>query len=153
LKNDVYIEMAGFDVSIWLCTVCLPNLVMYLPVSSSVMALGDMKKGLKTLCDKVDAIAIAGREADARHFASFSLLQAKISEIAERSERQIALVMVSLGSQNVGNNKPTVYQLSPAVSNRTVNFNRLIIMNLPLLKRTRLIDIILALTRYSVVKL
>jgi hypothetical protein len=98
LKNDVYIEMAGFDVSIWLCTVCLPNLVMYLLVSSSVVALVAMKEGLKTLCEKVDVIVIAGREADARHFASLSLLQAKISEIAERSKRQIALVMVSMGS-------------------------------------------------------
>jgi hypothetical protein len=54
------------------------------------------------LCDKVDAIAVAGREADARHCASLLLLQAKVSEIAERSERQIAEVMkVSMGLQNV----------------------------------------------------
>jgi hypothetical protein len=71
---------------------------MYLLVSSSVVALVDMKEGLKTLCEKVDVIVIAGREADARHFASLSLLQAKISEIAERSKRQIALAMVSMGS-------------------------------------------------------
>jgi hypothetical protein len=31
---------------------------------------GDMEKGLTTLCDKVDAIAVAGREADDRHCAS-----------------------------------------------------------------------------------
>jgi hypothetical protein len=46
--------------------VCLPNLVKYLPVSSAAFALGDMEKGFKTLCDKVDAIAVAGKEADAR---------------------------------------------------------------------------------------
>jgi hypothetical protein len=33
-----------------------------------------MEKGLKTLCDKVDAITVASREADARHCASISLL-------------------------------------------------------------------------------
>jgi hypothetical protein len=71
LKNDVYIQMADSDVSIWLCKVCLPNLIMYLPVSSSVVKRrhGDnveMAKGHTTLCDKVDAIAVAGREADAR---------------------------------------------------------------------------------------
>jgi hypothetical protein len=59
---NVYIEMAG----IWLCKVCLPSLVMYIPVSSFV-------------------IAVAGREANARHCASLSLLQAKVSEIAEKS--------------------------------------------------------------------
>jgi hypothetical protein len=42
LKTDVYNEMAGSDVSIWLCKVCLPNLVKYLPLSSSAFALGDM---------------------------------------------------------------------------------------------------------------
>jgi hypothetical protein len=63
---------------------------------------GDMEKSLTTHCDKVDAIAVAGREADARHCAILLLLQAKVSEIAEKSERQIARVMVSmLGSQNV----------------------------------------------------
>jgi hypothetical protein len=35
LKNDVFIQMAGSDVSIWLCKEYLLNLVMYLPVSSS----------------------------------------------------------------------------------------------------------------------
>jgi hypothetical protein len=59
-----------------------------------------MEKGLTMLCDKVDAIAVAGRVADARHFAILSLLEAQISEIAEKSERQIARVMVSMGSQN-----------------------------------------------------
>jgi hypothetical protein len=71
--------------SIWLCKVCLLNLVKYLPVSSSAFTLGDMEKGFTMLCDKVDAIAVAGREADARHYASLLLLQAKVSEIAERS--------------------------------------------------------------------
>jgi hypothetical protein len=73
--------------------VCLPNLVKYLPVSSAASALGDMKKDFTTLCDKVNAIAVAGREADARHCANLSLLQAKFSEIAEKSERQLAGVM------------------------------------------------------------
>jgi hypothetical protein len=27
LENDFYAKMAGSDVSIWLCKVCLPNLV------------------------------------------------------------------------------------------------------------------------------
>jgi hypothetical protein len=44
LENDVYVEMAGSDVSIWLCKVCLPNLVKYIPVSSPVFALGDMRR-------------------------------------------------------------------------------------------------------------
>jgi hypothetical protein len=74
--NDVYIQMAGFDVSIWLCKVCLPNLVMYLPVSSS---------------------KVKRRHGEG----SISLLQAKVSEIAEKSERQMALVMINIGSQNV----------------------------------------------------
>jgi hypothetical protein len=65
-------------------------MVKYLPGSSSAFTLGDMEKDLTTLCDKVDAIAVAGREANARHCASFSLLQAKVSDIAEKSERQIA---------------------------------------------------------------
>jgi hypothetical protein len=73
--------------------VCLPNLVKYFPVSSSALALSDMEKCFTTLFDKVYAIADAGREADARHCASLSLLQAKVSEIAEKSERQIAGVM------------------------------------------------------------
>jgi hypothetical protein len=128
--------MAGSDVSIWLCKVCLPNLLMYLPVSSSKVNRrhGDMEKGLTTLCDMVDANAVAGREADARYCASLSLLQAKVSEIAEKSERQIAQVMVSMGSQ-----------LSAAVSNRTANYNMQIITNLPMLEGHRLIDNILAL--------
>jgi hypothetical protein len=72
------------------------------PVSSSAFTLGDMEKGFTMLCDKVDAIAVAGREADARHCASLLRLQAKVSEIAERSERQIAGVMkVSMRLQNV----------------------------------------------------
>jgi hypothetical protein len=62
LKNDVCIEMAGSDVSIN-CGLCLPNLVKYLPVSSSAFALGDMEKGFTTLCDKVDTVAVASREA------------------------------------------------------------------------------------------
>jgi hypothetical protein len=63
-----------------------------------------------TLYDKVDAIAVAGREADARHCASLSLLQATVSEIAEKSERQIAGVMkVSMGSHNVQKNEPADY--------------------------------------------
>jgi hypothetical protein len=78
LENDVYVEMGGSDVNIWLCKVCLPNLVKYLPVSSAAFALGDMEKGFTTLCDKIDAIAVAGREADARHCASLSLLQGKV---------------------------------------------------------------------------
>jgi hypothetical protein len=45
--------------------VCLPNLFKYLSVSSAAFALGDMNKGFITLCNKVDAIAVAGREADA----------------------------------------------------------------------------------------
>jgi hypothetical protein len=61
---------------------------------------------LTTLFDKVDAIAVA----------SLLLLQAKVSKIAEKSERQIAGVMkVSMGSQNVQKNKPADYQLSAAV--------------------------------------
>jgi hypothetical protein len=57
------------------------------------------------LCDKVDAIAVAGREADAPHCAGLLLLQTKVSDIAERSERQIAGVMkVSMGLQNVQKN-------------------------------------------------
>jgi hypothetical protein len=76
LENDVYVEMAGSDVSVWLC---LPNLAKYLPVSSAGFALGYIEKGFTTLCDKVDAIAVAGGEADARHCASVSLLQAKVS--------------------------------------------------------------------------
>jgi hypothetical protein len=58
-----------------------------------VFALGDMEKGFTTVCDKVDAIAVAGREADARICASLSLLLAKVSEIAEKGERQITGVM------------------------------------------------------------
>jgi hypothetical protein len=86
----------------------------------------------------------------ARHCASLSLLHAKVSEIAEKSERQIAVVMkVSMGSQNVQKNKPTDYQLSAAVSNRTVNYNRLVISNLPILEGTRLIDNITVELRYS----
>jgi hypothetical protein len=50
----------------------------------------------RTLCDKVDAIAVAGREADARHCASLLLLQAKVSKIVKKSERQIARVMISI---------------------------------------------------------
>jgi 16S rRNA G1207 methylase RsmC len=105
LENDVYIEMAGSDVSLWLCKVCLPNLVKNLAVSSSVFTLSDMEKGFTTLCDKFDAIAVASRDADARHCASLSLLQAKVPQIAEKSERQIAGVMkVSMGSHNVQKN-------------------------------------------------
>jgi hypothetical protein len=44
-----------------------------------VFALGDMEKGFTTVCDKVDAIAVAGGETDACHCASLSLLQAKVS--------------------------------------------------------------------------
>jgi 16S rRNA G1207 methylase RsmC len=89
--------------------VCLPNLVKYLPVSSSAFALGNMEKGFTTLCDKVDAIAVVGMEANARHCASLWLLQAKVSEIAEKSERQIAGVMkISMVSQNVQKNKPGI---------------------------------------------
>jgi hypothetical protein len=65
-------------------------------------------------------LAVAGREADNRHYASLLLLQAKVAEIAEKSERQMARVMVNMGSQNVQKNKPTDYQLSAAVSNRTI---------------------------------
>jgi hypothetical protein len=84
-------------------------MVKYLPVSSPAFALDDMKKGFTTLCDKLDAIAVAGREADARHCANLSLLHSKVSEIAERSERKIAGVMkVSMGSQNVQQSS-TVY--------------------------------------------
>jgi hypothetical protein len=61
-------------VYILLYKVCLPNLVKYLLVSSSAFALGDMEKSFTALCDKVNAIAVAGREADARHCASFLLL-------------------------------------------------------------------------------
>jgi hypothetical protein len=68
LQNDVYVRMAGSDVSIWLHKVCLSNLVKYLPVSSAAFALSDMKKGFTTLCDKVDAIAVS----DARHCVSLS---------------------------------------------------------------------------------
>jgi hypothetical protein len=154
LENDVYVEMTGSDVSIWLCKVCLPNLVKYLPVSSATFALGDIKKGFTTLCDKVDAIAVAGREADALHCASLSLLHAKVSEIAEKSERQIAGVMkVSMGSQNVQWIKPADYQLSTTVSNRTANYNRQIFTNLPMLEGIRLIDVILALARFIGVEL
>jgi hypothetical protein len=61
-----------------------------------------MEKGFTTICDKVDAISVACRKADARHCASVSLLQAKVSEIAEKSERQIAGVMkISMELQNV----------------------------------------------------
>jgi hypothetical protein len=121
LENDVYVEMASSNVSIWPCKVCLPNLVKYLPVSSAAFAFGNIAKGSTTLCDKVDAIAVAGREADARHCASLSLLQAKVSEIAEKRERQITEVMkVSTGSLNVQKNKPVA-----AVSNRTANYHEL----------------------------
>jgi hypothetical protein len=123
LETDVYIEMAGSDVSIWLCKVCLTNVVKYLPVSSSAFALGDMKKGFTTLCDKVDAIAVASREADALHCASLSLLEAKVSEIAEKSERQIAGVMHRIAE--CPKNKPADYQLSAAVSNHTANYHEL----------------------------
>jgi hypothetical protein len=113
-----------------------------------------MEKGFTTLCDKIDAIAVASREADARHCASLSLLQAKVSEIAEKSERQMARVMkASMGTQNVQKNKPADYQLSAEVSNCTANYNRLIIMNLSMLEGTRLIDNILALARFIEVEL
>jgi hypothetical protein len=79
LANDVYVEMAGSDVSIWLCKMCLPHVVKYLPLSSATFALSDMKKGFTTLCDKVDAIAVAGREAEPRHYARLSLLHASKS--------------------------------------------------------------------------
>jgi hypothetical protein len=110
-------------------------------------------KGFTTLCDKVDAIAVAGRVAYARHYASLLLLQAKVSEIAEKSERQMAQVMANMGSQNVQKNKPSDYQLSAAVSNRTANYNRLIITNLPMLEGAWLIENILALTRFIGVEL
>jgi hypothetical protein len=52
--------------------------------------------------------------------------KAKFSEIAEKSERQIAGVMeVSMRSQNVQKKKPADYQLSEAVSNRTANYHEL----------------------------
>jgi hypothetical protein len=47
-----------------------------------------------TLCDKVDAIAVAGREADARHCASLSLLQAKIS-MGSQNAKKISLLITS----------------------------------------------------------
>jgi hypothetical protein len=58
LKNDVYMQMASNIISIWLCKVCLPNLVMYLPVSKSAVKRrhgdygdnGDMEKGLTYNC-------------------------------------------------------------------------------------------------------
>jgi hypothetical protein len=81
---------------------------MYLTVSSSVVVLGDIEKGLTTLCDKIGAIADAGKEADAR----LSLLQAKVSKIAEKSEPQIARAMVSIRSQNVQKNKITNNQFT-----------------------------------------
>jgi hypothetical protein len=84
MENDVYIEITGSDVSIWLCKVCLSNLVKYLLVLSSTFALDDMEKGFTTLCDKVDAIAVAEREADARHSVSLLLLQAKDSRLRRR---------------------------------------------------------------------
>jgi hypothetical protein len=74
---------------------------------------------------RVSHITVAGREADDRHCASLSLLQAKVAEIAENSERQMARVMVNMGSQIVQKDKPSDYQLSAAVSNRTTNYNRL----------------------------
>jgi hypothetical protein len=62
LKNDVYMQMASNNKSIWLCKVCLPNLVMVMYLSLSKSAVkrrlgdygdnGDMEKGLTTLCDK-----------------------------------------------------------------------------------------------------
>jgi hypothetical protein len=81
-KNDVYIQMAGNDVGIWLCRVCLPNLVMYLPVSKSAVKRRHGDNAITTLCEKVDAIAVAGREANSRHCAGLSLLQAKGRGIA-----------------------------------------------------------------------
>jgi hypothetical protein len=58
----------------WLAPMCLPNLAQYLPVSSAAFALIDMEKGFTTLFDKVDAIAVASKKADARHCASLSLM-------------------------------------------------------------------------------
>jgi hypothetical protein len=49
-----------------------------------VFALGDMEKGITTLCDKANAIAVAGREADARHCASLSLLKPKSQRLRRR---------------------------------------------------------------------
>jgi hypothetical protein len=54
------------------------------------------------------------------------LLQPKVSEIAEKSERQIAgVMMASMRSQNFQKNKPADYQLSAAVSNLTANYHEL----------------------------
>jgi hypothetical protein len=75
LKNDVYIQMAGNDVRLWLCKVCLLNLVMYLSVSKSAVKICHGDNVITTLYEKVDAIAVAAREADSRHCAGLSLLQ------------------------------------------------------------------------------
>jgi hypothetical protein len=77
----------------------------------------------------------------------FRCCKAKL--IAEKSERHIAGIMkVSMGSQNVQKNKLADYQLSAVVSKHTANYNRLIIMNLPILEGTRQIDNILVLGRF-----
>jgi hypothetical protein len=82
----------------------------------------------------------------------FRCCKAKL--IAEKSERHIAGIMkVGMGSQNFQKNKLADYQLIATVSNRTANYNRLIITNLPMLEGIRLIDNILVLARFIGVEL
>jgi hypothetical protein len=154
LRADTFIEMAGVKSSIWLCEVCMPNLMKYVAVSSSqandVATLDAVEERLTAICDRFDAATVSAADAQDRHCSNLRELESRLSLAAQGVEKvSSSLLDGSYVNQGGVPEKAFGEGAQKDVQHhhgRFANRNRLIITNMPVRAESRLIDDILALS-------
>jgi hypothetical protein len=161
LRPDTFIEMAGVMSNIWLCEVCMPNLMKYVPVSSShandVATFDAVEERLIPICDLFDAATVSAADANDRHrFNLHELLESRLSLAALGVEKVSSSLLDGGRLYAGGETEKTFGEVDQKDvqhhHGRFANRNRLIITNMPVRPESRLIDCLgLLVSIYSMV--
>jgi hypothetical protein len=131
--------------SICIFEVYMPNLMKYVPVSSShandVASMDNVEERLTAICKRFDPATVSAVGVYDRHCSNFRELESRLSSAAQGGEK-VSSSLLDGSHDNVKNEPKKTF-------GRFANRNRLIItnMSMPVREGSRLIDDILALSR------
>jgi hypothetical protein len=101
VRPDIFIEIAGVLASIWLCEVCMPNSMKYVPVSNACanercgyFGCFVVDERITAIYDGFDATTISAVNAYDRHCSNLRLLESRLSSAATGSEGISSLLLV-----------------------------------------------------------
>jgi hypothetical protein len=136
---DTFVRLSSDADSIWLCAECLPNLVKYLPTTSTNVNIPDISNAaverIQEICGQTNAVLSSCGQSISQHFTNLRLLELKMTEAIKTVKNLNASTSAPQKSQ-------TVPSSAPVQLDRSANLDRLIITNLPTLHDGRLIEII-----------